>query len=58
MKRIALILLLTGCAQVEERQCIDYQQVTYERQKCVAFYGQLICADTEVTELVCVLYED
>lgn len=58
MKAIALLLVLSGCVAQEERECIDYTTITYERDKCIPFYGSLVCATEEVTELRCIRYDD
>ena len=58
MKVIALLLVLSGCVAQEERECINYTTITYEREKCIPPYGSLICATEEVTELRCIRYDD
>lgn len=58
MKVIALLLVLSGCVAQEERECINYTTITYEREKCIPLYGSLICATEEVTELRCIRYDD
>ena len=58
MKAIALLLVLSGCVAQEERECIDYTTITYEREKCIPFYGSLVCATEEVTELRCIRYDE
>ena len=58
MKIVALFLVLSGCVAQEKRECIDYTTITYEREKCIPFYGTLVCATEEVTEIRCTRYED
>ena len=57
MKRLLLLLLLSGCAtEPDTRICADYGSYTTVKQKCIPLYGSLICADEEVTEVFCKRY--
>lgn len=57
MKKLLPLLLLTGCVtEPDTRVCADYGSYTYMKNKCIPFYGTLICADEEVTELFCKRY--
>ena len=57
MKRVLLLLLLTGCTiEPDTRLCADYGSRTYVRERCVPLYGQLICSEEEVTEVYCKRY--
>jgi hypothetical protein len=61
MKRALLLaILLSGCAVQErkEENCIDWGTITYVRERCIPFYGDLVCAEEEVTTLYCRLYDD
>lgn len=58
MRAIALLLVLAGCAAQEERDCAEFKTIIFERERCIPFYGSLICATEEVTELRCTRYED
>lgn len=58
MRVIVLLLVLAGCATQEERDCVEFKAITFERERCVPFYGSLICAMEEVTELRCIRYDD
>jgi hypothetical protein len=58
MRIIVLLLVLAGCAAQEERDCVEFKAITFERERCVPFYGSLICATEEVTELRCIRYDD
>lgn len=56
MKRALFFLVLVGCTAVEEKgDCIDWDYYTEIVEKCIPLYGQLICAEQEVTRYVCTL---
>ena len=56
MRALPLFLLLAGCTAVEEKgDCIDWEYYTDTVEKCIPLYGQLICAEQEVTRYVCTL---
>lgn len=57
---IVPLVLLTGCVSTEQddRICLDYETRVVTREKCVPLYGSLICADQQVTQTWCVLYEE
>lgn len=52
--------MYTGCVNVEkdDRICIEFNTRTYMKNKCIPVYGNLICADSEVTETYCTLYAE
>ena len=57
MKKLLPLLLLAGCAsEPDTRICAEYGHHTSVKEKCVPLYGQLICADSEVTETYCKRY--
>jgi len=57
MKRLLLLLLLSGCTTPEDtRICADYGSYTIVKERCIPLYGTLVCADEEVTEVYCKLY--
>jgi hypothetical protein len=56
VKKLLLLLLLSGCVEPETRMCADFDTHTYVREKCIPMYGTLICAEQEVTEVYCKLY--
>ena len=60
MKWIIPAALVARCAVPEQdnRICIDWDSRVVIREKCIAMYGTLICADQEKTETWCVLYEE
>jgi len=52
-------LMYTGCSMVEDdRMCIDFGSRTIVKNQCIPVYGNLICADEEVTETYCKLYAE
>ena len=55
-----LVILLSGCTVQErkEEDCVDWGTITYVRETCIPLYGALICADEEVTEMYCRLYDE
>jgi len=60
--RFLLAVLLTtvvSCSTIEdERICLDWDSRVVIREKCIPMYGALICADQEIVQTWCVLYEE
>jgi hypothetical protein len=60
--RFLLAVLLTtavSCSTIEDdRICIDWESSVIVQQKCIPYYGTLICADEEKVRTWCVLYEE
>ena len=53
------VLMYTGCSTVDDdRICIEFGSYQTVKQRCIPMYGQLICADEEVTETYCKLYAE
>ena len=59
MKRLLLLLLLSGCAtEPDTRICAEYTSHTFMRERCIPMYGSLICVDQEHTHVFCKRYEE
>ena len=56
-KAIWTLLFISGCVTPDDRVCIDYDSITFEREKCIPFYGQMICANEEQTRVFCTRWE-
>lgn len=57
---LATLVLLVGCTATltEERLCLDWGSREVVKEKCIPLYGNLICAEEQVTEYFCKLYEE
>ena len=57
-KRISYLIFLSACTAVEDdRICLNWESRKVVREKCIPYYGALICADEQRVEHRCVLYE-
>lgn len=53
-----LLLLLAGCASTERGECLDWDIKQEIWEKCIPFYGQLICSEEVRHTYKCVLREE
>ena len=57
MRYLLVGLLLTGCTTTQdERICIDYKIISYESDKCVPLYGDIICHEVIKKDVICTRY--
>lgn len=52
------LLVLGGCASVDDRICLEWTVHKIETTECIPMYGQLICSDTIKTRHACVMYAE
>ena len=62
MKKILWIpFLMFGCVSADtddNRICLDYKSTTFTREKCIPYYGTLICSPTTETKVTCTLWDE
>ena len=61
--RFVFILALTsvvGCSTIEadERERLDWKVELKTKEKCVPYYGTLICGEDTRPKYTCILYEE
>jgi hypothetical protein len=63
--RFLVVIVLTfvvGCsiivANEDERICLDWKSRVIVQERCIPYYGTIMCADEEKVQTWCVLYEE
>jgi hypothetical protein len=63
--RFLVVIVLTfvvGCsiivANEDERICLDWKSRVIVQERCIPYYGAIMCVDEEKVRTWCVLYEE
>ena len=57
MRFLLVGLLLTGCTTTQDEGiCVEYKTISYESDKCIALYGDIICYEVMKTNAICTRY--
>jgi len=56
---VAVLTSIVSCSTIEDnRICLDWDSRIVMRERCIPFYGTLLCSEEEKVETWCVLYEE
>lgn len=60
-KTLWIPFLIIGCVSADtddNRICLDYKSTTVTKEKCIPYYGTLVCGNETVTKVTCTLWEE